>query len=238
MASIPPGYYPDPVPSQDPGAPPTLRWWDGNGWSAHTQPAPMESYPTYQSPYAAQGSRDTTPDGQRLSGWWRRVGASVLDSVVVLLITVPVTWPWLTGWLHAQIDYQRELQDKIAAGQTVSPFGGLTVGYADQVVFTLVGFLIYLAYHALFLKWRSATPGKMALGIKVRPRELDGPLSWAVIAKRLLVQSFATPAGLIPVVGSLLGFFMLLDALWPLWDGRRQALHEKWAGTNVVHTRP
>jgi uncharacterized RDD family membrane protein YckC len=26
----------------------------------------------------------------------------------------------------------------------------------------------------------------------------------------------------------------ILDLLWPLWDDKRQALHDKIAGTNVV----
>jgi hypothetical protein len=26
-----------------------------------------------------------------------------------------------------------------------------------------------------------------------------------------------------------------VDGLWPLWDAKNQALHEKWPDTNVVH---
>jgi uncharacterized RDD family membrane protein YckC len=32
----------------------------------------------------------------------------------------------------------------------------------------------------------------------------------------------------------LTGSYWLLDNLWPLWDRKRQALHDKAAGTNVV----
>jgi uncharacterized RDD family membrane protein YckC len=30
---------------------------------------------------------------------------------------------------------------------------------------------------------------------------------------------------------------VLLDYLWPLWDDKKQALHDKVAKTNVVRTR-
>jgi uncharacterized RDD family membrane protein YckC len=36
------------------------------------------------------------------------------------------------------------------------------------------------------------------------------------------------------VVGSLL---IILNLLWPLWDDKRQALHDKIAATNVVVRR-
>ena len=33
---------------------------------------------------------------------------------------------------------------------------------------------------------------------------------------------------------SLLSVANLLDVLWPLWDGKKQAIHDKVVGTNVV----
>ena len=34
------------------------------------------------------------------------------------------------------------------------------------------------------------------------------------------------------------GLFILVDCLWPLWDGNRQALHDKMAETLVVQVSP
>ena len=39
---------------------------------------------------------------------------------------------------------------------------------------------------------------------------------------------------LIPLVGTFIGLLNLVDLLWPLWDGRRQALHDKVANTLVT----
>jgi len=33
------------------------------------------------------------------------------------------------------------------------------------------------------------------------------------------------------------GLYSLLDVLWPLWDDKKQAIHDKIAGTNVVRVR-
>jgi hypothetical protein len=33
------------------------------------------------------------------------------------------------------------------------------------------------------------------------------------------------------------GLYPLLDDLWPLWDDKKQAIHDKLAKTNVVRIR-
>jgi len=44
-------------------------------------------------------------------------------------------------------------------------------------------------------------------------------------------------AGDNPVLSGALGLLLLLDYLWPLWDDKNQALHDKLARTNVVLSR-
>ena len=77
----------------------------------------------------------------------------------------------------------------------------------------------------------------MAVGIKIRLRDTPGPLSWGTIGMRWLGQNLASFLGLIPVIGVVASFYPWIDCLWPLWDGKRQALHDKIAKTNVVRTR-
>ena len=45
---------------------------------------------------------------------------------------------------------------------------------------------------------------------------------------RVLTFQVATS---VPQVG---GLYYLVDVLWPLWDGKKQALHDKAASTAVV----
>jgi uncharacterized RDD family membrane protein YckC len=42
---------------------------------------------------------------------------------------------------------------------------------------------------------------------------------------------------MVPILGSVLGLYPVLNLLWPLWDDKKQALHDKVAKTNVVRTR-
>jgi uncharacterized RDD family membrane protein YckC len=39
---------------------------------------------------------------------------------------------------------------------------------------------------------------------------------------------------LVPLASQVVPFLSLLDGLWPLWDDKRQALHDKVAKTQVV----
>jgi uncharacterized RDD family membrane protein YckC len=47
-----------------------------------------------------------------------------------------------------------------------------------------------------------------------------------VVVKALLIGTIAASV--------TLGLAWLLDGLWPLWDDKRQALHDKVASTQVV----
>jgi len=57
------------------------------------------------------------------------------------------------------------------------------------------------------------------------------------VLTRWLMQNLGSAVAVVPLVGLLGWVYSLLDDLWPLWDGQRQALHDKAARTNVVRTR-
>ena len=98
----------------------------------------------------------------------------------------------------------------------------------------LAGILGFAGYWALFmaLLGRGLTPGKLLVGIRA-VREDGSDLGWGlgfmreVVVKRVLGSVLWLFAGLYPVA----------DGLWPLWDPRRQALHDKMVGTLVVRGR-
>jgi len=72
------------------------------------------------------------------------------------------------------------------------------------------------------------TFGKRAMNIQVR----DNGGSGGSIGGQRAALRYVT-VGLFRIV-PFFGLFTLLDGLWPLWDGRRQALHDKIAGSVVV----
>lgn len=217
MTQTPPGWYPDPYAQGRP----ILRYFDGVTWTEHVQSAPP-----------AQTGVKTTPDGQILSGWWRRVGAYLIDGLIIVVLMIPVYIPVMIPMFREAFDQANQ-----AAQNGTSPplFPTYTTADFERLaVLGLAALVLTVVYNALFLRWKAATPGKLAVGIRIRMRETPGKLPWDVIFKRLAVQQGFAFLSWIPVVGSLAALWPYLDDLWPLWDQDKQALHEKWAGTNVV----
>ena len=99
------------------------------------------------------------------------------------------------------------------------------------------GWLVNFVYSVGFLKAVQGTPGKLITGLRVRLRERPGSLPWATVLLRWLVQNAGSIVAVVPLVGSAGSLFSLLDSLWPLWDDKNQALHDKAARTNVVRVR-
>ena len=77
----------------------------------------------------------------------------------------------------------------------------------------------------------------MAVGIAVRLRDVPGNPPGLAVAKRYGFDIALSVVGVVPLVGTLAGFVALINYLWPLWDDKKQALHDKVAATNVVRVR-
>jgi uncharacterized RDD family membrane protein YckC len=78
---------------------------------------------------------------------------------------------------------------------------------------------------------RGQTVGKVVWEIRVRDAATGGPLGLAKALRRHLLPA---PFFMIPILGLAL---WLTDGLWPLWDSRRQALHDRLAASVVVSAR-
>ena len=235
MTQIPAGWYPDPAPG-DPGRPPGQRYWDGQRWTEHVH-VPWGQQPAQPQP-PQPGEVKTTPDGERLAEWLPRLGAWLIDSVILGVATLVLSLPWLISYIRSYSAYMEDLLARAEGGaEPPSPVGWMSVGLGDLVTITLIGLLVAVVYHATFLRLRGATPGKMLLGLQVRLRERPGQLPWSAIALRLLVQQGASLFSAIPFASLVVGWFPILNGLWPLWDGKNQALHDKAARTNVVVRR-
>lgn len=252
MTQPPAGWYPEPDPTYA-GQPGRLRYWDGQRWTEHTHepepapappafdapgppafgvpappaPAPYPSYGSYQQQYGASpyaSAEPVTPDGVPLAGWGWRVLAKILDGFIALplyaLAAAPVVasqWDSLRHWFD---DVSYNANHNLAA----PPAPDLLTPFTRPWL-ALVGLSVaaYLVYELVFLFWKQATPGKLALGMRVRLRDSPELPASAILPR--------------------VGFFLLnnfcfllaiLDYLWPLWDPKKQALHDKVARTNVV----
>ncbi|TDW98401.1 putative RDD family membrane protein YckC [Kribbella sp. VKM Ac-2566] len=210
----------------------------GQSPSQFGQQAPQQGgYPAYPQSsqgfgYQAQGS-GTTPDGQMLSGWWRRVFARIIDSILAWFIALP-----LTGYFYYQSSkvmnaWVEDVLDAARAGSS-TPVSVPPEVFKWAIPASLLGALVMFVYEYLFLVAKGRTPGKMATGIAVRLRDAPGKPPRGAAAKRSALLLVLTMAGSIPVVGLFASLALLLNYLWPLWDDKKQALHDKIAATNVV----
>lgn len=245
--AAPSGWYPDPVnPAQE-------RYWDGWQWSRNTRPgagppstgygqAPYAPYPQpnvtrplrYVAPRAGSVQATMTADGVPLASWWWRVLAVLIDSLITTAIVTVITFPvWrslyatLVSFFNAVLDAQRS--------GVAPPTMNTTdlISGTSQLIVTSVTLAVGMLYHAGFLRWKSATPGKLICGLRVVPvdRGRDpGPLPWSSIGIR-------TAVWVLPGISSFLGLVTVVDVLFPLWHPKRQALHDIAAKTQVVRPR-
>jgi uncharacterized RDD family membrane protein YckC len=136
------------------------------------------------------------------ASWWSRVGASVVDSIVVV----------------------------VGAAVTIAiAFGiGALLGSVVRVILTFGGLLLWAIGYFVYFEGgeEGQTLGKRALSIRVRSVS-GGRASYGQAVGRRLVA----------VVFNVLSPIGLIDVLWPLWDERRQCLHDKAASTVVERAR-
>lgn len=215
------------------------------GQAPYGQPQPGQ--PQYGQPQYGQGFQQqgygypgrrvaATPDGQPLSGWWRRVFAFIIDSIIVAIIGLP-----LTGYFYYQYSQViwRYFEDTLDAAEAGTPTTSTALppdAYKWIIPGVLLGLLVSFVYQYLFLTKKGATPGKRALGIGVRLRDVPGNPPGSAVAKRYGFIIGLSLLATIPLVGTLFSFLALINYLWPLWDDKKQALHDKVAHTNVVRT--
>jgi uncharacterized RDD family membrane protein YckC len=189
--------------------------------------------------YATALGVKTTPDGVPLASYGQRVGAYLIDMLILAVLTTLAGWYWIsqlvswyTAWLSNLMDEaERGVQPAINQADLTNEI------YGYVLALSLVSLVVTVVYQVAFLTWRGATPGKMALGIAVRLREQPGNPSVLVALKRQIIFIGSSLLSLLPGVGVVGSLLIILNLLWPLWDDKRQALHDKIAATNVVVRR-
>jgi uncharacterized RDD family membrane protein YckC len=144
--------------------------------------------------------------GAELSGWWRRVGAYVLDSI----FTAIVSWVGL-GLVFA---------------------GSEAIG----VILFLVGLVVAFLYFPLTMmregEHNGKSFGKQILGIRVaRDDGQTVSFGWALLRQFVVIYLLFQVVG-----GFLFAIPWLIDVLWPLWDDQNRALHDMIVKSHVLKT--
>ncbi len=160
---------------------------------------------------------ESGPGTYRLAGWWSRVGAALLDGLII----------GVGGLLLLAL---------VGAVFSVGFFASDTAGIISVIVGLMLAFgafaVIALLYAPLMMaRTDGQTLGRQAMGIRVI-RVSGEPMTfgWAML------REVAIKWLLFGVVGgsTTLGLAGLVDVLWPLWDEENRALHDFIVGTRVV----
>ncbi len=253
--STSPGWYPDPAPESVPGS---VRWWDGQRWTEQTQrgpgqqptqgqqqvqltkptgyqaqpvPAGYQGATGYQGPVAAPVPPvplTHTPDGQAIANPWKRLGAQVIDALIMFVDHHRGRAVLLRGLRRAPA---RCSSAPAAPATTASgaATAGVTAGMFLGILLFVVGLLAFQYWYFIHrVRKVGATFGKQVLGLRIRTFHTDGQLTWGQVWGRFGLVQLASS-----FTGGLLG---LVDALWLLWDKHCQTLHDKTVGTIVVDT--
>lgn len=155
------------------------------------------------------------------AGWWRRVGAALVDAVV---ISIPATLV------------------SIAVFGGIAGLGDEEAGFFAAIfgILTFLGLLALVAivYAPLLMRRpgerNGQTWGKQLFGIRVvRTNGLPMDFTWSAL-REPLVKGLGL--GFLSTIIPLLPY--VLDALWPLWDEQHRAIHDMVVGTLVVEAQP
>jgi uncharacterized RDD family membrane protein YckC len=151
-----------------------------------------------------------------LSGWWRRVGAQVIDGLIVgvggVALAIAIMAPFSAGFF---------VDDGVGVV-------ALIVGFLIAVVCVSIIALLYAP--ALMARTNGKTLGRMATGIRV-VRAGGEPMTFGFA----MLREVAVKALLVGIASSLtFGLAWLVDVLWPLWDEENRALHDFVVNTRTV----
>jgi len=179
--------------------------------------------PYAPNPYARPPRAGVGP----LASWARRVGAFLIDGLVLYIPTeIFIRLLITTGHFYSLIGF---LEPHASGGQILTSIL-LLWGPA-------------LAYFGFLNGWRGQTVGKLATGICVRDRRTGAPIGIlrGVAREGVVVFLGAIPLVLIVRLGAQLGGAALLvdlplyaNYLWPLFDAQNQAWHDKVVGSVVL----
>ena len=174
----------------------------------------------------AEPPRPPAPPGTEYAGVGIRFLAWLLDLVPFLALLLVVTVPWFADFFG---EMSRAFPDTAqGVPPTSDEFRALMADFIGRTsgAFLRIGAIAQVAglvYYAGSWLWLGRSPAQALLGLRVVREEDGGRPDLGRVAVRY--------------VGYLLGgTFLLLGYGWALIDRRRQAWHDKLAGTLVVRT--
>ena len=159
----------------------------------------------------AEQQPDKTKTQPRYAGFGIRFAASLIDSILATILILPI------------IKYFFATDITMANFRSIETIMMLDLESMLAFVYSELTYLaITIAVIICFWIYRSATPGKMILGISIVDAVSLKPMSQKQCFIRYLGYYL-----------SMLFFFM--GFWWVIFDSRKQGWHDKVSGTLVIH---
>lgn len=147
------------------------------------------------------------------AGWWRRVGAWIIDGIIGWVFILPGAAVLFAG--PREINFRSDGFD--GAGFYEEPTSTtLTIA----ILLYLVGFVVYLVIYCRMLG-KGATWGRKAAGYRVLDERTMQPIGTG----RAVGRYFATILSAMPCY---------LGLLWPLWDRENRTFHDMIVRTRAI----
>jgi len=153
----------------------------------------------------ASASNEAASGSPQLSGWWRRVGATIVDELILVLPTYAVL-----------------LIVASFAGTIVGALAGSALGGVYMVKLLTRPDGQTLGNRAVATYVRDATTGHVLTTQQALKR-------WGFVGVYSLLGLSGSNSGTM-----IVGFIGLVDCLYPLFNERNQTLHDKFANTIVL----
>lgn len=188
------------------------------------QQPPPYGYGPPQPPYGQQppawGPPPWVPPG-RLSSWWSRVGALLIDSLIAAALTIV---PVIVGIvLVRSATEDRVRYDGLYQTHESVVTSPLLLGIG--IFFLVGGWLLGVGFTIWNLGWRQGKGGqsfgKQVLRIRVVHKDTGAPLGGGTGLLRWLLYYVLSGA-------------CFLDLLWPLWDEKHQTWHDMIVSSVVI----
>ena len=148
-------------------------------------------------------------------GFWTRFGAYMIDMVILFFLRVPLQIAWQIYSFSLMASMANETRYP-----GLFPFGASQAFWIVYGIYALLLFLIGLAYYVFFVGKYGATPGKMALKLRI-VRSDRSKLSYRRATARYFAQI-------------LTSFTIYLGYIMAAFDSEKRALHDYICDTRVI----
>jgi uncharacterized RDD family membrane protein YckC len=161
----------------------------------------------YETPESDLTTSNT--EQRPLASRWARLGGSLIDAVIMMLILIPIQY--FTGGFD-------NLEQDV----------GLLDGLGYQTLMGFVGVIIFIAINGTLLARYGQTVGKKLIGTQIVSADTGEQAG-----KDHLIRRYVTYFGcnLVPVIGGILSLINICF----IFGETKQCLHDRFGGTLVVN---